>query len=72
MHNKIAKNRKSPSNEPNLISHYKRVVKAANKKNDKLDVAAVITKSGDRGHSLMAESKKKGRKNYELKNRLTN
>lgn len=53
MDNKIAKNRKSPQNEANYISAYEKMNPKA-KKPDDMDIAAVITKDGTRGHGLLA------------------
>ena len=52
---RIGKNRPSPKNEKELIEKYKQKVKIANKK-DNLDVAAVITKNGEKGHGLLNQS----------------
>ena len=54
MENKIAKNRKSPQNEDQLINAYLQQNPSA-KRADGLDVAAVIAKDGTRGHGLMPE-----------------
>ena len=54
MENKIARNRKSPANEDMYIQEYLKRNPAA-KKNDGLDIAAVITKDGTRGHGLLSE-----------------
>jgi len=54
MENKHAKNRRSSRNEAELIQAYlKQNTKA--KVADGLDVAAVVTKGGIRGHGLMPE-----------------
>ncbi|MBR3888664.1 MAG: hypothetical protein IKJ32_06155 [Clostridia bacterium] len=54
MENKIARNRTSPKNEKDYIEAYLKKNPAA-KKSDGLDVAAVITKSGVKGHGLLPE-----------------
>lgn len=54
MENRIARNRKSPSNEEMYIHEYLRMNPSA-KKTDGLDIAAVITKDGIRGHGLLPE-----------------
>jgi len=54
MENKLGKNRKSPKNEEDFINAYTQLNPSA-KKADELDVAAVTTKGGVKGHGLMAE-----------------
>ncbi|MBQ6282880.1 MAG: hypothetical protein IJK66_05065 [Bacilli bacterium] len=54
MENRIARNRKSPVNEDMYIHEYLRRNPSA-KKTDGLDIAAVITKDGTRGHGLLSE-----------------
>lgn len=54
MENKIAKNRTSPKNENDYIFAYKQINPSANKQ-DGMDIAAVITKDGVRGHGLLSE-----------------
>ena len=54
MENRIARNRKSPTNEDAYIQAYLDKNPAA-RKADGLDVAAVITKDGIRGHGLLSE-----------------
>ena len=54
MENRLAKNRKSPKNETELINAYLRQNPSA-KKADGLDVAAVTAKDGTKGHGLLAE-----------------
>ena len=54
MQNRIARNRISPSNEDVLIERYKAINPV--RKNDKMDICAVITKSGEKGHGLLPES----------------
>ena len=54
MQNCLGKNRKSPSNEEWYINEYLRQNPKA-KKEDNLDVAAVIAKDGTRGHGLLSE-----------------
>lgn len=53
--NKIVRNRKSPSNEADLINAYKELNPRACKK-DNLDIAAVRAKDGTPGHALLNES----------------
>ncbi|MDR1247234.1 MAG: hypothetical protein LBK57_09435 [Clostridiales Family XIII bacterium] len=60
MTNKLAKNRRSPQNERELIQAYLQQNPNA-KKEDGLDVAAVITKEGTRGHGLMSEELNRSR-----------
>ena len=54
MENKIAKNRTSPKNENDYIKAYLKENPAA-KKHDGMDISAVITKDGTRGHGLLSE-----------------
>lgn len=54
MENKIGKNRTSPKNENDYIAAYLKANPAA-KKQDGMDISAVITKDGIRGHGLLAE-----------------
>lgn len=54
MANRIGRNRKSPSNEEAFILAYLKV-NCKDKKDDNMDVAAVITKSGERGHGLLPQ-----------------
>lgn len=54
MDNRIARNRKSPSNEDKYIEAYLMKNPSA-KKNDGFDIAAVITKDGTKGHGLLSE-----------------
>ena len=54
MENRLAKNRKSPPNENAYIREYIKRNPSANKK-DGLDIAAVITKDGKRGHGLLSK-----------------
>ena len=60
MENKLAKNRKSPKNESELIQAYIQKNPSA-KKADGLDVAAVTAKDGTRGHALMQEKHNRSR-----------
>jgi len=60
MENRIAKNRKSPKNEAELIQAYIQKNPSA-KKADGLDVAAVTAKDGTRGHGLMPEKHNRSR-----------
>ena len=50
--NKNVKNVKSPKNEKQYINAYKELNPSADKK-DNLDVAAVVSASGERGHALV-------------------
>ena len=50
--NRIVKNRKSPENEDEFISAYKKLNKNACK-SDNMDIAAVKTKDGTLGHVLL-------------------
>ena len=52
--NKIVKNRQSPNNEVEYRNTYKKINKEACK-SDILDIAAVITKDGVRGHVLLPQ-----------------
>jgi len=54
MENKIGKNRTSPKNESDYISAYIKANPSA-KKRDGMDISAVITKDGVRGHGLLSE-----------------
>ena len=54
MDNKIGRNRISPKNENDYISAYLRENPAA-KKEERMDIAAVITKKGVKGHGLLPE-----------------
>ena len=54
MENKIGKNRMSPKNENDYIAAYIKENPSA-KKQDGMDIAAVITKDGTRGHGLLPE-----------------
>ena len=54
MENRIARNRKSPSNEDMYIQEYLKRNPSA-KKLDGLDISAVVTKDGTRGHGLLSE-----------------
>ena len=53
--NRIVTNRKSPSNEADLINAYKELNPRACRK-DNLDIAAVRTKDGTPGHALLNQS----------------
>ena len=61
MENRIAKNRRSPSNEAELIREYKNLNKSARKLGDNMDIAAVTTKNGEKGHGLLSEKFNRGR-----------
>ena len=52
--NKIGKNRTSPKNENDYITAYIKENPTA-KRQDGMDIAAVITKDGTRGHGLLPE-----------------
>lgn len=54
MENKIGKNRTSPKKEDDYIVAYLKANPAA-KKQDGMDISAVITKEGIRGHGLLPE-----------------
>ena len=54
MENRLGRNRKSPSNEDMYTQSYLRQNPSA-KKADGLDIAAVVTKDGTRGHGLLSE-----------------
>ena len=60
MENKIAKNRPSPKNEDKLINAYLKQNPSA-KKSDGMDIAAVTTKDGVKGHGLMPEEYNRSR-----------
>ena len=59
MENKIGKNRPSPKNEADYIAAYLKENPAA-KKEDGMDVAAVVTKDGVKGHGLLPEDINRG------------
>jgi len=69
MENRICKNRKSPSNEAMYIVEYLKRNPSA-KKADGLDIAAVITKDGTRGHGLLPEefNRSHDKRNHVVKN----
>ena len=54
MENRIAHNRRSPKNEDAYVKEYLKQNPSA-KRADGLDIAAVITKDGTKGHGLLAE-----------------
>ena len=54
MENRLARNRRSLSNEDKYVKAYLEKNPSARKK-DGLDVAAVIVKDGTRGHGLLPE-----------------
>ena len=60
--NRIAKNRTSPKNEALLNAMYHEM-NPRSKKNDGLDIAAVITKDGTRGRGLLSEELNRSRDN---------
>ena len=55
MSNKIARNRRSPNNEAEYIAVYLKENPDARKK-DGMDIAAVTSKDGIKGHGLVSES----------------
>lgn len=59
MPNKIGKNRTSPKNEEDYIAAYIKENPAA-KKQDGMDIAAVTTKDGIKGHGLLPEDINRG------------
>jgi hypothetical protein len=59
--NRHAKNRPSPKNEAEHIEAYKQINKSANKLGDGLDIAAVTTRSGEKGYGLMKEEHNRNR-----------
>ena len=64
MDNRLAKNRKSPSNEDDFIRAYLKANPSA-KKHDGFDVAAVVAKDGTKGHGLLPEELNRSHdKNY--------
>lgn len=52
--NRLVKNRKSPENESDYIEAYKQMNNKADRP-DGLDIAAVITTDGIKGHALVTE-----------------
>lgn len=60
MENRLARNRKSPSNEEDFIAAYKEL-NPSSKRKDGYDIAAVLTSNGEKGHALMDESFNRGR-----------
>lgn len=54
MQNRVARNRKSPNNEDIYIREYLKQNPSA-KRADGMDIAAVITKDGTKGHGLLPE-----------------
>lgn len=65
MENRIARNRKSPSNEINYINAYK-IANPAAKKQDGFDIGAVKAKDGTNGHAQVPEgiNRSHDNKNY--------
>ena len=53
--NRFVTNRRSPKNEDMLVRAYKEMNPKANRK-DKLDIAAVKTTTGEKGHALLNQS----------------
>lgn len=53
--NRIGKNRRSPKNEEDCIAAYIKANPKAKRKDD-MDIAAVITKDGIKGHGRLSES----------------
>lgn len=68
MDNKIGRNRKSPSNENAYIEAYLKKNPSA-KRADGMDVSAVVTKDGTKGHGLLAEefNRSHDRNNHRIK-----
>ena len=68
MDNRIGRNRRSPSNEDMFIQAYLKKNPSANKV-DGLDVAAVVTKNGTKGHGLLPEefNRSHDRRNHVIK-----
>ena len=68
MENRIARNRKSPANEEQYIKAYKEL-NPSSRKHDGLDIAAVITKNGEKGHALVPEDINRSRdhQNHKVK-----
>jgi hypothetical protein len=62
MQNRIAKNRKSPNNEQAFIDAYKKQNPSALKR-DNMDISAVTTRDGVKGHALMKEEHNRSRDN---------
>lgn len=56
MENRIGKNRTSPKNENDYIAAYIKENPAAKKK-DNMDIAAIVTKDGTKGHGLLSQDK---------------
>jgi len=54
MENRIGRNRPSPKNEAAMIEAYKQQNPKANRK-DGMDVAAIVTKNGEKGHGLLPQ-----------------
>ena len=69
MNNRIARNRKTPANEDMYIREYLKRNPSA-KKADGLDVSAVITKDGIKGHGLLSEkfNRSHDKNNHVVKN----
>lgn len=59
MDNRIGKNRRSPKNEDDYRAAYLKENPAA-KKEDGMDIAAVVTKDGIKGHGLLPEDLNRG------------
>lgn len=55
MENRIARNRKSPSNEEDFIAAYHKMNPSSNKP-DGYDIGSVMSKNGEKGHALVQES----------------
>ena len=68
MVNRFGRNRRSPANEDAYVQEYLKRNPSA-KKNDNLDVAAVITKDGIKGHGLLKEefNRSHDKKNHIIK-----
>lgn len=64
--NRVVRNRTSPRNEQEYREVYKQVNQAS-KKEDDLDIVAVITKDGTPGHALLNQSINRGKdKQYHI------
>lgn len=62
MENRMGKNRKSPANEDAYIEAYLKKNPSA-KRVDGMDVAAVVTTDGTKGHGLLPEEFNRSRDN---------
>ena len=55
MENRLARNRKSPSNEDKYIAAYQSM-NPSSKSHDGYDIAAVTAVNGEKGHAMVPES----------------